>query len=144
MEDENSKNNKLSINGGLKMKIYFIIFGIGSVLSWNAILSDISFFMNYQGKYDPSTSFSFCNYALNIAFQLIMIWKKQLLSYRIQLIIGLIISTASLVILPLIVINFEKNNLTGFILTALISQIIILISRNILNHIIFIVKLVIK
>ena len=120
MEDENSKNNKLYINGGLKMKIYFIIFGIGSVLSWNAILSDISFFMNYQGKYDPSTSFSFCNYALNIAFQLIMIWKKQLLSYRIQLIIGLIISTASLVILPLIVINFEKNNLTGFIFTALI------------------------
>ena len=118
MEDENSKNNKLSINGGLKMKIYFIIFGIGSVLSWNAILSDISFFMNYQGKYDPSTSFSFCNYALNIAFQLIMIWKKQLLSYRIQLIIGLIISTASLVILPLIVINFEKNNLTGFIFTV--------------------------
>ena len=43
--------NKEALNGGVKMKICFIIFGIGSLLAWNAILSDISFFMNYQGKY---------------------------------------------------------------------------------------------
>ena len=104
--------------GGIKMKICFIIFGVGSLLAWNAILSDISFFMNYQGEYDPSTSFSFCNFVLNIIFQLIMIWKKQLLSYKVQLIFGLIASIISLVILPIVVISFEKNSLTGFILSA--------------------------
>ena len=78
----------------------------------------ISFFMNYQGEYDPSTSFSFCNFVLNIIFQLIMIWKKQLLSYKVQLIFGLIASIISLVILPIVVISFEKNSLTGFILSA--------------------------
>ena len=100
------------------MEICFIIFGVGSLLAWNAILSDISFFMNYQGEYDPSTSFSFCNFVLNIIFQLIMIWKKQLLSYKVQLIFGLIASIISLVILPIVVISFEKNSLMGFILSA--------------------------
>ena len=55
--------NKLySLEGSKKMEICFIIFGIGSLLGWNAILSDISFFMNYQGKYDPSITFPFFNY----------------------------------------------------------------------------------
>ena len=113
-----TKNNENTPDGGLKMEICFIIFGVGSLLAWNAILSDISFFMNYQGEYDPSTSFSFCNFVLNIIFQLIMIWKKQLLSYKVQLIFGLIASIISLVVLPLVVISFEKNSLTGFILSA--------------------------
>jgi hypothetical protein len=47
-----------------------------------------------------------------------MIWKKQFLSYKIQLIIGLIASIVSIVVLPIVVILFEKNSLTGFIVTA--------------------------
>ena len=120
MEEAKNNENTISPNGGLKMKIIFIIFGTGSLLAWNAILSDISFFMYFQGKYDPSTSFAFCNFALNIAFQLIMIWKKQILPYKIQLIIGLIASIFSLLSLPIVVVNFEKNSLTGFILSAAI------------------------
>ena len=115
---EYSLNNDYPPNGGRKMEFCFIIFGIGSLLGWNAILSDISFFMNYQGKYDPSTSFPFLNYALNILFQLFLIWKKQILSYKTQLLIGIIGSIISLVILPLIAIFFEKNSLIGFIITA--------------------------
>ena len=111
-------------SSGLKIEICFIIFGIGSLLGWNAILSDISFFMNYQSKYDPSTSFPFFNYAFNILFQLILIWKKQFLSYKTQLIIGITSSIISLVILPLVAILFEKNSLTGFILTAVIILIL--------------------
>jgi len=107
-----------------KMEIFFIIFGIGSLLGWNAILSDISFFMNYQGKYDPSISFPFLNYSLNILFQLILIWKKQIISYKIELIIGIIGSFISLIILPLIVIFFEKDSLIGFIITAIIILIL--------------------
>ena len=111
-------------SSGLKIEICFIIFGIGSLLGWNAILSDISFFMNYQSKYDPSTSFPFFNYAFNILFQLILIWKKQFLSYKTQLIIGITSSIISLIILPLVAILFEKNSLTGFILTAVIILIL--------------------
>ena len=116
---ENTKE-KEAPEGGFKMEICFVIFGVGSLLAWNAILSDISFFINYQGDYDPSTSFSFCNFALNIVFQLIMIWKKQLLSYKVQLTIGIIASIISLLALPFVVISFEKNSLGGFILTAAI------------------------
>ena len=111
-------DNKDAPDGGIKMKICFIIFGIGSLLAWNAILSDISFFMNYQGKYDPSTWFSFCNFLLNIIFQFIMIWKRQFMSYKVELIIGLIASIVSIVVLPIVVLLFEKNSLTGFIVTA--------------------------
>ena len=100
------------------MEICFIIFGIASLLAWNAILSDISFFMNYLEKYDPSTAYSFCNFALNILFQLVLIWKKQFISYKLELILGLIFSIISLVFLPIVVISFEKNSLTGFILSA--------------------------
>ena len=115
---EDSINNENSPIDEKKMRFCFIIFGIGSLLGWNAILSDISFFMNYQGKYDPSTSFPFFNYALNIFFQLLLIWKKQILSYKTQLLIGLIGSMISLVILPLVAIYFEKNSLIGFIITG--------------------------
>ena len=118
MDEKLGDENTSIPKGGLKMEIIFIFFGIGSLLAWNAILSDISFFMNFQGKYDPSTSFSFCNFALNIAFQLFMICKKQILSYKIQLIIGLIASILSLIALPLVVVSFEKNSLTGFILSS--------------------------
>ena len=104
--------------GGLKMRICFIIFGIGSLLAWNAILSDIGFFINYQKKYNPSTSFAFFNFALNIVFQFIMIFKKQLLTYKTQLIFGLIASIISLVALPFAVVPFEKDSLTSFILTG--------------------------
>ena len=121
---DNYLNKDQHPSSGLKIEICFIIFGIGSLLGWNAILSDISFFMNYQSIYDPSTSFPFFNYAFNILFQLILIWKKQFLSYKTQLIIGITSSIISLVILPLVAILFEKNSLTGFILTAAIILIL--------------------
>lgn len=115
---EESKNKEDAPVGGLKMEICFIIFGVSSLLAWNAIISDISFFINYLGKYDPSTSFAFFNFFLNIIFQLIMIWKKQLLSYKSQLIFGLIASIVFLVVLPIVVISFEKDSLTGFLLSG--------------------------
>ena len=47
-----------------------------------------------------------------------MIWKKQLLSYKSQLIFGLIASIVFLVVLPIVVISFEKDSLTGFLLAG--------------------------
>mgnify|MGYP002625248512 CR=1 FL=1 len=118
MDAEETEPPEQPVEGGLKMRICFIIFGIGSLLAWNAILSDISFFINYQGDYNPSTSFAFFNFALNIVFQFIMIFKKQLITYKTQLIFGLIASIISLVALPFAVAPFEKNSLTSFIITG--------------------------
>jgi len=115
---EEVDQTKKKMEGGLKMRICFIIFGIGSLLAWNTILSDIGFFMKYQKKFNPSTSFAFFNYALNIAFQFIMIFKKQIITYKTQLVFGLIASIISLFALPFTVIQFEENSLISFILTA--------------------------
>ena len=40
---ENTKE-KEAPEGGFKMEICFVIFGVGSLLAWNAILSDYIFF----------------------------------------------------------------------------------------------------
>jgi equilibrative nucleoside transporter 1/2/3 len=120
LQNKEDKGDTPEPEGGFQMKVIFTIFGIGSLLAWNAILSDLGFFINFQGEFDPSTSFSFLNFALNIVFQFIMICKKQLISYRVQLIFGLLASVVTIVFLPIIVISFEKNSTTGFIFTALV------------------------
>lgn len=102
----------------LKLKLVFLFFGAASLLTWNAILSDIGFFNHFQEKYDPSVSYTFLNFTSNIIFQFILYWKKDIISYKMQLIIGLISSFIALIILPFLVLLFEKNSLTGFILTG--------------------------
>ena len=106
--------------GGIKMKFIFTFFGIGSLLTWNAILSDLAFFINYQSDYQPGVSFSFLNFSLNIVFQFLLLYNKDMFPMKFRLIFGLIFSIVSLVILPIIVISFEKNSLTGFIFTAVV------------------------
>lgn len=129
MDDDDEEIRKQSLEnlkqmsapeGGLKMKIIFIFFGIGSLLAWNAILSDLDFFLKYQGNYNPGVSFSFLNFSLNILFQFLLLYKKNIFPVKFQLIFGLIASIISLIILPIIVISFSVNSLTGFIITAVL------------------------
>ena len=47
-----------------------------------------------------------------------MIWKKQLLSYKTQLIFGLLASVITLISLPIVVTSFEANSLNWFIITG--------------------------
>lgn len=47
-----------------------------------------------------------------------MIFKKQLITYKTQLVFGLIASIISLFALPFTVTQFEENSLISFILTA--------------------------
>ena len=49
-----------------------------------------------------------------------MIWKKQLLSYKTQLIFGLLASVITLICLPIVVSSFERDSLNGFIITGII------------------------
>ena len=52
------------------VKISFLIFGIGGLLPWNAILSQLDYFSKFLKKsFQPSVYFPFLNVFLNILFQ---------------------------------------------------------------------------
>ena len=73
-----------------KERLIFIFFGIASLLGWNALLTKLDFFDYLLSDIEPSTSFTFFNYVLNISFQFLLIWKKNLIPLKIELIIGII------------------------------------------------------
>ena len=96
----------------------FIIFGLASLLGWNAITSELPFFTFYLEKMDPATSFPFLNYALNIVLQFLMLYKRNLVPLKFRLIGGLISGTIIMIILPIIVLNLEKNSTINVIITG--------------------------
>ena len=57
------------------VKLAFLIFGIGGLLTWNAILSDLDFFNYYlpDAPIKPDVIYPFMNFALNILFQFVLI-----------------------------------------------------------------------
>lgn len=100
------------------VKFSFLIFGIGGLLAWNAILSDIDFFNYYllEAPIKPDVIYPFMNFALNILFQFVLVCNKKILSYKIQLLFTIIISMITLILLPLSVIFFEQK--LGFYLSC--------------------------
>ena len=101
------------------VKFSFLLFGIGGLLSWNAILADLSFFINFIPKLNPAISFPFLNFFLNIIFQFILLFKQKFISYKMQLLIVLSLSAISLIILPISVINLPKNSNSNIIVTTI-------------------------
>ena len=93
------------------VKLAFLIFGIGGLLTWNAILSDLDFFNYYlpAAPIKPDVIYPFMNFALNILFQFVLICNKKILSYKIQLLFTIIISMITLILLPLSVILFDQK-----------------------------------
>ena len=59
-------------------KIIFILFGVASLLGWNALLTELDFFQFFLEKMNPYVSFSFLNYILNIGFLCLLMIKKDL------------------------------------------------------------------
>ena len=102
------------------VKLSFLIFGIGGLLAWNAILSDLDFFNYYLPKapIKPDVIYPFMNFALNILFQFVLICNKKILSYKIQLLFTIIISMITLILLPLSVILFDFDQKLGFYLSC--------------------------
>ena len=123
MEDEISNSNANLINknqtneyspsdkSSIKfVKFSFLIFGLCSLLEWNAILSDIDFFNNKQPKINPQFSFSFFNSFFNIIVQFILVYKPKPFQYKKQLLFTLISTFLVLIFLPLSVILFKDNS----------------------------------
>ena len=96
----------------------FILFGLASLLGWNAIMSELPFFTFYLEKMDPATSFPFLNYALNIVLQFLMLYNRNLVPLKFRLIVGLIAGTIIMILLPTIVLVMEKNSTANVIVTG--------------------------
>ena len=72
------------------IKIIFILFGVASLLGWNALLTELDFFATFLPSMNVYVSFGFLNYILNIGFQFLLMWKKDILPLKVQLIIGIV------------------------------------------------------
>ena len=104
--------------GNFGIKLIFILFGVASLLGWNALLTELKFFNNFLSDMKPYVSFSFLNYILNILFLFLMMWKKNLFSLKFQLIGGIIGSIIFLILIPTCTILLDKNSLINQIITG--------------------------
>lgn len=99
-------------------KIIFIFFGVASLLGWNALLTELDFFNLFLGSMKPYVSFGFLNYILNILFQFVLVWKKNIFPMKTQLIISIIGSIAFLILIPMSTMIFENDSLLNRCVTG--------------------------
>lgn len=91
------------------IKCKFILFGISSLLAWNAIMTELDFFNAFLGKLSPYKTVSFLNFFPNIILQFVLLWKKNLFKITNQLIFALIASIILLIVIPISVYIFNNN-----------------------------------
>ena len=99
-------------------ELIFILYGVASLLGWNALLTKLDFFMYYLEGMNPSTSFSFLNFFLNIFFQFLLIIKKDLFPLKFQLIAGIIGSIIFLLAIPATTMLLPKDSLLNYLITG--------------------------
>ena len=112
MEDSNAPQARFST------KVIFTFFGLSSLLGFNVLLTEMSFFNNYLDEMNPSLVFNFLNYILNIPFQFLLLWKKDFLSLKTQLIIALVGSIIFLILIPLSTMTLGVNTQTNKYVTG--------------------------
>jgi len=105
------------------IKFIFILFGLSSLLAWNAILTELNFFNIYVNKLKPFQSLAFLNFFPNIILQFILLYKKDLFKIKFQLILGLIASIALLIIIPITI--FILKNYETLLMIIIIILILI-------------------
>ncbi len=99
-------------------KVMMIFFGIAALLGWNALLTELDFFNYFLSDMNPFVSFGFLNYILNISFQFILLWKKDIFSLFTELLIGIIGSIIFLIAIPLSAMTLGKNEMINKIITG--------------------------
>ena len=117
---EVSVENQAPPQPNLLRKFIFILFGLASLLGWNAITSELPFFTFYLEKMDPATSFPFLNYALNIVLQFLMLYNRNLVPLKFRLFGGLTAGIIIMILLPTVVLVMEKNSTANVIVTGAI------------------------
>ena len=104
----------------LSTKIVFILFGVASLLGWNALLTELTFFNVFLPSMNVFVSFGFLNYILNIGFQFLLMWKKDFLPLKLQLILGIIGSIFFLIIIPMFTMILESDSFANKFVTGLL------------------------
>lgn len=118
-------NNK---EGKLIISVCFWLFGIASLLAWNAVIAQIPFFTHYLDSLNPSVSFPLLNKLFNIPLQFILLIKKKLFTLKFQLVFSIIVSIICLISLPFSVFSFEKNSTISITITVLLVLVMGLIN----------------
>ena len=128
---ENIKPKKIFINNQKEEKLItlcFGLFGIASLLAWNAVIAQIPFFSHYLDNLNPSVSFPLLNKLFNIPLQFILLIKKNLYPLKSQLMFSIIVSIICLILLPFFVFSFEKESTISSIITIILILIMGLIN----------------
>ena len=128
---ENIKPKKILINNQKEEKLItlcFGLFGIASLLAWNAVIAQIPFFSHYLDNLNPSVSFPLLNKLFNIPLQFILLIKKNLYPLKSQLIFSIIVSIICLILLPFVVFSFGKESTISSIITIILILIMGLIN----------------
>ena len=112
MEDSNAPQARFST------KVVFTFFGLSSLLGFNVLLTEMSFFIHYLDEMNPSLVFNFLNYVLNIPFQFLLLWKKDFLSLKTQLVVALVGSIIFLILIPLSTMTLGVNTQANKIVTG--------------------------
>ena len=99
-------------------QLIFILYGVASLLGWNALLTKLDFFSYFLKGMNPSVSFSFLNFILNILFLFLLIIKENLFSLKFQLIGGIIGSIFFLIAIPLTTMFLPKDSLVNYLVTG--------------------------
>ena len=132
--EKNIKHIKSINNNDSKLiSFYFGLFGVASLLPWNAIIAQIPFFSFYLSSLNPSVSFPLLNKLFNIPLQFILLVKKKLFPLKTQLICSILISIISLISLPFFVFLSETNKHLGTIVTIILILIMGLINASLQN-----------
>ena len=92
----------------------FLFLGIGTLVPWNAIISNLDFLIYYQKDYHPEITFPNMNFLLNLIIQFLLLITKKIIKYKTQIYISLIIFLLNIILLPIITI-YIKHQLCFFI-----------------------------
>ena len=133
MEKNINQLNSANIKDSKLISYCFGLFGIASLLAWNAIIAQIPFFSYYLNSLNPSVSFPLLNKLFNIPLQFLLLIKKKLFPLKFQLIISIIISIICLISLPFFVFLSETNRNLGMTGTIILILIMGLINASLQN-----------
>ena len=132
--EKNIKPLKVTNNNDNKLiSLCFGLFGIASLLAWNAVIAQIPFFSYYLNSLNPSVSFPLLNKLFNIPLQFILLIKKKLFPLKSQLIVSIIISIICLISLPCFVFLSETKKQLGTTVTIILILIMGLNNASLQN-----------
>ena len=108
-KEKNEKHKK-------EVETSFLLLGLGSLLPWNAILSQLDFFMFYHKDHHPEIVFGNINFCINLTLQFILLTTKRRFSYKTLFYFSLCGYMVSLISLPISAIFFPSD--LGFMVSC--------------------------